>query len=295
LLIGACGSSGPKAASSRDAGQRQATSTIRVSTNPYLAQIDGQCAQVMPAVRAAVQNAQQVVSGSAAAADPSTVDQAVQDVTSLNTSTQDLVVQYNVQAGPSAAPIGEWHATLELLYAQLQYFLHPESGPTTPVEAAPHVIEAAQRPSAYADHAAVPDCAPTTSTISPPATAAQTSPPSTATQSTPPSETKTAAATATTSSPNSRGSQQCAAAGLAEGGGSVDFTASGIDCTAGQRVVAALVQSLQRCPFVAGQPSTGTCNVAGFTCRIVGSGPVAPGSLVTCAKGEEAVEVPLGG
>ena len=144
LLVTACGRSGHGTTAS-EAGRRQTASAPTVSANPYLRHIDSLCAHVMPGIRPGVQDAERVANGSASSADQAAVGQSIQTVLTLNSASQELVIQYNLQAGANGAPAGRWHATDRMFLAALQYFSNPASGPISPADAARQVVQEAHR------------------------------------------------------------------------------------------------------------------------------------------------------
>ena len=108
----------------------------------------------------------------------------------------------------------------------------------------------------------------------------------------------TSAQTVASSSTATSGGAAFCAAQVGEGHSVVEFTARGIECPAGARLIRTVLTELySRCHLTDGQPMTGPCRVQRFTCT-VGSNtgvPSSPGSPVQCTNGSEAVRFVLPG
>jgi len=182
--LAACGSSGQSGTTRSNESSKQAPA---VSSNPFARQVDADCAQVMPDVRAAVREA------SGGAIDPATAARVVSELQTLDTVTLDVLRQYAPPAPPPPKATGPWHATQEFLLAAFQYAAYGGSS-ATPAQLAAHVVQQSHVVSGNAAAAQIPDCEsdPPGSALSQPVTSstAPTSPPPQAPSSTTPSSTR---------------------------------------------------------------------------------------------------------
>lgn len=132
-----------------------------VSVNPFLARIDSECRESIPALQTVVANAEHA-STEAATAEPSVVETGLRSAAALRISASAILQEASGagddMVGKRALAAARWHANLEELKAYFLYFLHPETGPTTYAAAAKGVMRQARGVSAYAAEAEMPDC-----------------------------------------------------------------------------------------------------------------------------------------
>ena len=103
---------------------------------------------------------------------------------------------------------------------------------------------------------------------------------------------------ATSPTTTADGSPLACAAQVGEGHSFVEFTARGIGCPAGAKLIGSVLNALySRCHLSDGQPMIRPCQVQGFTCTVgANTGvPSSPGSPVLCATDTEVVRFVLPG
>jgi hypothetical protein len=164
-LLGVTGCGGGSAATT---GAASATATTPVASNAYLRELDASCASEMPAIRLAVEQAEEVEKGSRSGASGPTAgpeSTALAAVEALNRVRKESENKYVMQESrgneQEAHPVIEWGLDLQYMIPDIGYFVNPESksATATAAEAAPRLVTAVHELGAWALRAELPDCA----------------------------------------------------------------------------------------------------------------------------------------